>query len=68
MFNIKINTWLNYYQKLWTKQSNDNTTERKCAKLTENCVDLVTMEEMGTTTKTLKARKSRGSDGINNEL
>ena len=68
MVNIKINTWLNYYQKLWTKQSNDNTTERKCAKLTENCVDLITTEELETTIKALKARKSPGSDGINNEL
>jgi len=71
--NLQLNprtehTWFDYYQKLWTKQSNDNTTERKCAKLTENCVDLNTMEELGTTIKALKARKSPGSDGINNEL
>jgi hypothetical protein len=43
----------------------NNTTEGKCAKLTENCVDLITMEELETTIKTLK---SPGSDGINNEL
>ena len=54
--------------KLWTKQSNDNTTERKCAKLTEHCVDLITVEELETTIKALKARKSPGSDRINNEL
>jgi len=41
---------------------------RKRAKLTENCVDLITMEELETTIKSLKARKSPGSDGINNEL
>jgi len=65
---IKEHTWLDYYQKLWTKQSNDNTTEKKCAKLRENCVDLITMEELETTINALKARKSPGSDGINNEL
>jgi len=62
------NTWLDYYQKLWTEQFNDNTTEGKRAKLTENCADLITMEELETTIKTLKVRKSPGSDGINNEL
>jgi len=40
----------------------------KRAKLTENCVDLIKMEELETTIKALKARKSPGSDGINNEL
>ena len=65
---IAENTWLDYYQKLWTKQFNDNITERNRAKLTENCVDLITMEERETTTEALKARKSPGSDGINNEL
>ena len=59
-------TWLDYYQILWTKQFNDNITERKRAKLTENCVDLITVEELETTIKALKARKSLGSDGINN--
>ena len=54
--------------KLWTKQFDDNTTEGKRAKLTENCVDLIKMEELETTNKALKARKSPGSDGINNEL
>ena len=54
--------------KLWTKQFDDNTTEGKRAKLTENCVDLIKMEELETTIKTLKARKSPGSDGINNEF
>jgi hypothetical protein len=65
---IVEHTWLDYYQKLWTKQFNDNTTEGKGAKLTENCVDLITMEELETSIKGLKARKSPGSDGINNEL
>ena len=65
---IVENTWLDYYQKLRTKQFNNNTTERKRAKLTENCVDLITMEELETTIKALKARKSLGSDGINNAL
>ena len=64
-FNPKTeHTWLDYYQKLWTKQFNDNTTEGKGAKLTENCVDLITMEELETTIKILKSRKSPGSDGI----
>jgi hypothetical protein len=54
--------------KLWTKETNDNTTERECAKLIENCVDLITLEELETTIKALQARKSPGSDGINNEL
>jgi len=71
--NLRLNpivehTWLDYYQKLCTKQFNDNTTEGKRAKLAENCVDLITMEELETTIKSLKARKSPGSDGINNEL
>ena len=67
--NLRLNplfehTWLDYYQKPWTKQFNDNTTEKKRAKLTKNCVDLITMEELETTIKALKARKSPGSDGI----
>ena len=33
-----------------------------------HCVDLITREELETTIITLKARKSTGSDGINNEL
>ena len=61
-------TWLDYYQKLWTKQFNDNTTEGKRAKLTENCVDLIAIEELETSIKALKARKSPGSDGVNNKL
>jgi len=60
--------WPDYYQKLETKQFNDNTTEKKLAKLTENCVDLIKMEEFEKTTKALKAIKSPGSDGITNEL
>jgi len=55
---------LDYCQKLWNKQSNDNTAEGKRAKLTENCVDLITMEELETAVKALKARKSPRSDGI----
>jgi len=71
--NLRLNpivehTWLDYYQKPLDKRFKNNTTERKLAKLTENCVDLTTMEELETTTKALKARKSPGSDGINNEL
>ena len=54
--NLRLNpivdhTWLNYYKKLWTKQFNDNITEGKRAKLTENCVDLITVEELDTTVK-----------------
>jgi len=63
--NLQLNpivehTRLDYYPKLWTKQFNDNTTAGKRAKLTENCVDLITMEELETTIKALKARKSPG--------
>ena len=70
--NLRLNpivehTWLDYYEKFWTEQFNENTTEGKRAKLTENCVDLITMEELQTTIKALKARKSPGSDRINNE-
>jgi len=61
-------TWLDYCQKHWTKQFNYNTTEGKRAKLTENCVDLITMEELETTIHALKAIKSPGSDGINTEF
>jgi hypothetical protein len=31
--------------KTWTKQFKDNTTEGKREKVTENCVDLIAMEE-----------------------
>ena len=61
-------TWLDYYHKLWTKHFNDNTTEGKCAKLKQNCFDVITMEELETTIQTLKSRKSAGSDGINSEF
>ena len=50
-------TWLDYYQKLWTKQFNDDTTEGKRAKLTKNCVDLITMEELETNYKSIKGQK-----------
>jgi hypothetical protein len=43
---IPEHTWLYYYQTLWTKQPNDNTTEGESAKLTEKCVDLITMEKI----------------------
>ena len=62
---IPEHTWLDYYQKLWTQQVKDNTMERKWEQRAENCVDLLTMEELETTIKTLKPRKSPGSDGIN---
>ena len=65
---IVEHTWLDYYQKLWTKQFNVNTTEGKHAKLTENRFDLITIGELETTIKALKARKSPESDRINNEL
>jgi len=35
-------------KKLWTKQFNENITEGKREKLTEICVDLITMEELET--------------------
>ena len=71
--NLQLNpiperTWLDYYRKLWTKKPNDTTTEGKGAKLTEKCVDLIRMEELDATLKTLKSKKSPGLDGINNEL
>jgi hypothetical protein len=62
---ITDHTWLNYYQKLWIKQFNDNTPEKKYAEITENRVDLITMEELETTIKALKTRKSPGLDEIN---
>jgi len=65
---ITEHTWLDYYKKRWTKQPKDNTTEGKSAKLTEKCVDLITMEELEVTIKTLKSKKSPGLDGINNEM
>jgi len=65
---ITEHTWLDYYRKVWTQQLKDNTTERKLEQLAENCVDLITMEELETVIKTLKVRKSPGSDRINNEL
>ena len=43
---ITEHTWFDYYQKLWTKQPKDNTTEGKSAELTEKCIDLITMEEL----------------------
>ena len=54
---ITEHTRLDYYQKLWTKQFNDNTTEGKRAKLTENCVDLIAMEEMEKNHKNIKIQK-----------
>ena len=33
---IPEHTWLDYYQKLWTQQVKDNTTERKWERA-ENC-------------------------------
>jgi hypothetical protein len=54
--------------KLWTRQINDNSTERKCTTVTENCVDLIKMEELETTIKSLRPRKSPSSDRINNEF
>jgi len=65
---ITEHTQLDYYQKLWTQQFKDNTTKRKLEQLVENFVDLITMEELETTIKTLILRKSPGADGINNEL
>ena len=32
---IVVHTWLDYCQKLWIKQLNDNSTEGKSAKLTK---------------------------------
>jgi hypothetical protein len=65
---ITEQTWLDYYQKLWTQQFKDNTTERKLEQSAENCVELITIEELETTIKALKPIKSSGSDRINNEL
>ena len=68
--NLQLNpvtehTWLDYYLKLWTKQSNDNTTERKCAKLTENCVNLITIEELEAPIKALKKPENpQGQTGL----
>jgi hypothetical protein len=64
---ITEQTWLDYYQKFWAQQFKDNTTERKLEQSAENCVDLITMEELETTIKALKTRKSPGSDGNNNK-
>jgi hypothetical protein len=61
-------TWLDYCQKRWTQKFKDNTTERKWEQSVENCDDLITMEELETTVKVLKPRKSPGSNGINDEL
>jgi hypothetical protein len=41
---INEHTWLYYYQKFWTQQLKDNTTERKLEQLEENIVDLITMK------------------------
>jgi len=56
--------WLDYCQKLWTKQFNDNTAEGKCAKLTENCDDLITIEELETNVKALKAKYLQDQTGL----
>jgi hypothetical protein len=65
---ITEHTWLDYYQKLWTQQLKDNTTENIWEQSAENCVDLIPIEELETTIKPLKPRKSPGSDKINTEL
>jgi hypothetical protein len=67
--NLQLNpltehTWLDYYQQLWTQQFKDNTTERKLEQSAENCVDLITMEELETTIKTLKPRKLHSQTGL----
>jgi hypothetical protein len=54
--------------KLWTKQFKDKITEEKREKLRENCLDLITKEELETTIEALKSRKSPRSDRINNNL
>jgi len=41
---ITQHTWLDYYHKLWDQKSIDNTREGKCVKLTENCVDSITLK------------------------
>jgi hypothetical protein len=63
---INEHTWLDYYQNLWTQKTKNNTEEN--IHPTGNCVDLITMEELITTIRALKSRKSPGLDGINNEL
>jgi hypothetical protein len=65
---ITEHTWLDYYQKLWTHKLKDNTTEKRWEQSEENCIDLITLQELETTIKALKPRKSPGSDGINNEV
>jgi hypothetical protein len=54
--------------KFWTQHFKGNTTKRNLELSAEKCVDLITMEELETTIKVLKPRKSPGLDGINNEL
>jgi hypothetical protein len=71
--NLQLNpiterTWLDYYQKLWTQQLTDNTTEKLWEQSAENCVDLIAIEELETTIKTLKPGKFPGSEGINSDL
>ena len=60
---IPEHTWLDYYQKLWTQQVKDNTMERKLEQWAENCVDLITMEELETTIKTLKPKNLQAQTG-----
>jgi hypothetical protein len=51
---ITGHTWLDYYQKLWTQQLRDKTTENILEQSAENCVRLITIEELETTIKALK--------------
>jgi hypothetical protein len=60
---VTEHTWLDYYRKLWTKHPIHNTTEEKSAKLTEKCVDLITMEELDTIKKTLKSKNLQEQTG-----
>jgi hypothetical protein len=60
--NLQINLivhhkWLDYYQKLWTKQFNENTTEWRSEKLTEKYVGLITIEKLENNHKNTKSQK-----------
>lgn len=72
--NLKFNPipeqkWLEYYGKLWTKAIiKDEVSEEISPTITEDSVDLITIEELEFTIEELKSRKSPGQDGINNEL
>lgn len=62
---ISENTWLNYYEKLWTTEHNYNFEHLS---INNEDVDPITIEELKDVVKNSRNRKAPGPDDINMEL